>query len=215
MPSFEEQFYLENPTRWQALKRDAALLWWLAKYAVLWLIRGTKSSAENLRREAAARGVEPERLIFADKIPHPNHLARLPLADLALDNFYHGGGVTTVDCLWVGMPMLTLSGPTPQSRNGATLLSVIGQDEMIQDEMIQHRIEDYEAKAFALARDPKRLAALRAKLVNARDGYPLFNSKRLTRHLEMAYESMWRNYLDGKAPAMIEVPRLPEDKDEN
>jgi predicted O-linked N-acetylglucosamine transferase (SPINDLY family) len=172
--------------------------------AVLWLIRGTKSSAGNLRREAAARGVAPDRLIFADKLPHPNHLARLPLADLALDNFYHGGGVTTVDCLWVGLPVLTLTGPTPQSRNGATLLSAIGQEEMI-----QHRIEDYEAMAFALAEDRGRLARLRAKLVNERDHHPLFNSKRLTQHLELAYELMWQNHQAGLPPRMIKVPRLP------
>ena len=114
--------------------------------AVLWLVRGTNSSADNLRREASARGVAPERLIFADKVLHPVHLARLANADLALDNYYHGGGVTTVDCLWMGLPVLTLAGPTPQSRNGATLLSAIGREDMI-----QHRIEDYEAMAFDLA----------------------------------------------------------------
>ncbi|MBT4044704.1 MAG: tetratricopeptide repeat protein, partial [Rhodospirillaceae bacterium] len=166
-------------------------------HAVLWLVRGTNSSADNLRREAASRGVAPERLIFADKIPHPNHLARLALADLALDNFYHGGGVTTVDCLWVGVPMLTLTGPTPQSRNGATLLSAIGQEDMI-----LHRIEDYEATAFALAGDRDRLAAIRTKLVTTRDDHPLFNSKRLTRHLEKGYELMWRNHLSGEKPHM-------------
>jgi predicted O-linked N-acetylglucosamine transferase (SPINDLY family) len=174
--------------------------------AVLWLIRGTKTSSSNLRREAAARGVAPERLIFADKIPHPQHLARLPLADLALDNLYHGGGVTTVDCLWVGVPLLTLTGPTPQSRNGATLLSVIGQEDMI-----QHRIEDYEALAMALANDPDRLARIKARLIATRDDHPLFKSKRLTRHLELAYELMWQKYEAGEPPAMIEVPRLPPD----
>jgi predicted O-linked N-acetylglucosamine transferase (SPINDLY family) len=157
-----------------------------------------------LRREASARGVNPDRLIFADKIPHPEHLARLPFADLALDNFYHGGGVTTVDCLWTGVPVLTLAGPTPQSRNGASLLSAIGQQDMI-----QHRIEDYEAKAFALANDRDSLAKIKAELVAKRDDYPLFNSTRLTRHLEMAYELMWQAYEDGRPPQMIDVPRLP------
>jgi len=172
--------------------------------AVLWLIRGTTSSTDNLRREASARGVDPDRLIFAEKVPHPQHLARLSYADLALDNLYHGGGVTTVDCLWVGVPLLTLAGPTPQSRNGATLLSVIGQEDMI-----QYRIEDYEAKAFALAADRDRLAAIRSNLVASRDDYPLFNSKRLTGHLELAYEMMWQAHEDGKPPQMIDVPRLP------
>jgi len=175
--------------------------------AVLWLIRGTATSTENLRREASARGVNPDRLIFADKVPHPHHLARLSFVDLALDNLYHGGGVTTVDCLWVGVPMLTLAGPTPQSRNGATLLSAIGQDDMI-----EYRIGDYESKAHALATDRDRLAAIRANLMASRDDYPLFNSKRLTRHLETAYEMMWRAHEDGKPPQMIDVPRLPPEE---
>ena len=175
--------------------------------AVLWLIRGTTTSTENLRREASARGVNPDRLIFADKVPHPVHLARLSHADLALDNFYHGGGVTTVDCLWTGVPVLTLAGPTPQSRNGATLLSAIGQEDMI-----QYRIEDYEAKAFALASDRDRLREIKATLATTRDDYPLFNSRRLTRHLETAYELIWQNYQDGKAPQMIDVSRLPEEE---
>ncbi len=175
--------------------------------AVLWLIRGTATSTENLRKEASARGVNPDRLIFADKIPHPEHLARLPFADLALDNFYHGGGVTTVDCLWTGVPVLTLAGPTPQSRNGATLLAAIGQQDLI-----TYRIEEYEATAFAFADDRDSLARVKAELVATRDDHPLFNSKRLTRHLEAAYELMWQAHEDGRPPRMIEVPRLPTDE---
>ena len=174
--------------------------------AVLWLIRGSASSTENLRREAAARGVNPDRLIFADKLSHPEHLARLAHADLALDNYYHGGGVTTVDCLWTGIPVLTLAGPTPQSRNGATLLSAIGQEALI-----QYRIEDYEALAYDLATDRGRVAKIKAELLATRDDYPLFNSKRLTRHLEKAYGLMWQIHEDGEAPRMIDVPPEPRE----
>ncbi|MBT5524657.1 MAG: tetratricopeptide repeat protein [Rhodospirillaceae bacterium] len=173
--------------------------------AVLWLVRGTNSSADNLRREASARGVAPERLIFADKVLHPVHLARLANADLALDNYYHGGGVTTVDCLWMGLPVLTLAGPTPQSRNGATLLSAIGREDMI-----QHRIEDYEAMAFDLAENPTKLANIKAEMTAKRDQYPLFNSKRLTQHLESGYEMMWETYQKGEQPRMIDIPHLPD-----
>ncbi|MDP6567180.1 MAG: tetratricopeptide repeat protein, partial [Alphaproteobacteria bacterium] len=172
--------------------------------AVLWLLQGSSGSIEHLRREAAARGVDPDRLVFAGKVPHPMHLARLRHADLALDNLYHGGGVTTVDCLWVGVPVLSLAGPTPQSRNGASLLSAIGQDGMI-----QYSLADYERLALELARDPTRLAAIKADLQSNRERYPLFDSGRLTRHLETAYRLMWQRHRDGEAPAMIEVPRLP------
>ncbi|MDP6709157.1 MAG: tetratricopeptide repeat protein [Alphaproteobacteria bacterium] len=170
--------------------------------SVYWLRHGTPQSDGNLRREAAARGVDPERLIFAENKSHPKHLARLSLADLALDNFYHGGGVTTVDALWVGLPVLSLAGQTPQSRNGASLLSAIGMAELIAD-----RTEDFEAKARQLLGDPTRLADLRRRLLENRVTHPLFDIARLTRKLEQAYEMMWEVHAAGDSPRMIEVPR--------
>ncbi len=174
--------------------------------SVLWLLAGTPGCVENLRREAAARNVDPDRLVFAPKLTHPEHLARLALADLALDNLYHGGGVTTVDALWTGVPVLTIASQTPQSRNGATLLTAIG----LQD-LIVHGIEDYERLALRLAGDPALRRSLRDRLAANRDTYPLFRPARLTRHLEAGYRLMWRHHVDGHPPAPIEVPRLPDD----
>lgn len=174
--------------------------------SVLWLIAASPTSIANLRREAQARGVDPERLVFAERVPHPVHLARLSHADLALDNFYHGGGVTTVDCLWTGVPLLSLTGPTPQSRNGASLLSAIGMDELI-----AHSLPDYEKLAFTLANDPERLQSLHDELLARRNSYPLFRPERLTRHLERGYELMWERYEAGEPPGVIDVPRLAED----
>ena len=173
--------------------------------AVLWLLGGTASSMTNLRREAQARGVDPARLIFADRAPHPVHLARLSHVDLALDNLYHGGGVTTVDCLWTGVPVLTIAGPTPQSRNGASLLAAIDLNEMVTDSLAS-----YERLAMALAADPARLAAMHDHLLAGRNKHPLFQPKILTRHLERAYELMWERYEAGEAPQMIDVPRIDD-----
>ena len=173
--------------------------------SVLWLLAGTPGCVENLRREAAARNVDPARLVFAPKITHPEHLARLRLADLALDNLYHGGGVTTVDALWTGVPVLSIASQTPQSRNGATLLTAIGMEDLI-----VHGIDDYERLALKIATDPVLRQSLRDRLVANRDTYPLFQPERLTRHLERAYQLMWRNHVDGRPPAMIEVPALPD-----
>lgn len=174
--------------------------------SVLWLVAGTPACIANLQREAAARNVDPSRLVFAPKITHPEHLARLPLADLALDNLYHGGGVTTVDALWTGVPVLSIASQTPQSRNGASLLTAIGLEDLIVDS-----IEGYERLALKLAREPALRQALRTRLAANRDRYPLFRPERLTRHLELGYELMWRNHADGRPPAMIDVPRLPDD----
>jgi len=171
--------------------------------SVLWAMRGTDGTVENLRREAAARGVDPARLVFAGRAVHPAHLARLRLADLALDNLWHGGGVTTVDALWAGLPVLTVTGATPQSRNGASLLGAIGLDDLIAPDLAA-----YERLALALAREPARLAEVRRRLAANRDSEPLFRPKRLTRHLEAGYRLMWQARLDGDLPAVIEVPRL-------
>jgi predicted O-linked N-acetylglucosamine transferase (SPINDLY family) len=172
--------------------------------SVMWFVAGTPTSRDNLRREAEARGIEPERLIFADKVVHGAHLARHRHVDLALDNRYHGGGVTTVDALWMGVPVLTEAGEMPQSRNGATLLSAIGLEELVTESL-----DDYEGLALALAQDPERLAKVKAKLAANRLTHPLFDIPRLTGHLETAYRMMWENYAAGNPPRTFEVPALP------
>lgn len=172
--------------------------------SVLWLLRGTPKSAENLRREAAARGVDPARLVFAEPKRHPQHLARLGLADLALDNLYHGGGVTTLDALWVGVPVLTIKGDTLPARNGTSLLTAIGLEELVTSSL-----EEYDRLALTLAREPARLAELKRRLAENRDRYPLFNVARLARHIERAYDLMWDRFARGLPPEEIEVPPLP------
>ena len=173
--------------------------------AVLWLLKGSPGAVANLRAEAARRGIDPERLVFAEKLPHAQHLARLGLADLALDTLWHGGGVTTADALWAGLPVLSATGDTPQSRNGASLLGAIGLDELIVPDLAT-----YEATAFRLASEPARLAALKARLRANRETEPLFRPERLTRHLEEGYRLIWRNHLEGAPPRTVEVPRLPD-----
>ena len=174
--------------------------------SVLWLLRGTPKSAENLRREAAARGVDPSRLVFAEPKRHPQHLARLPLADLALDNLFHGGGVTTLDALWVGVPVITIAGDTLPSRNGASLLPAVGLADLV-TESLAH----YDRLALSLAREPARLAELKRRLAANRETHPLFDVERLARHLERAYDSMWERFERGLGPAEIEIPPLPAD----
>lgn len=172
--------------------------------SVMWFVRGTPTSRDNLRKEAEARGVAPERLIFGDTVPHGVHLARHRHIDLALDNQIHGGGVTTVDALWMGVPVLTVAGDTPQSRNGASLLNA-----MALPELVTSSLDAYERTAHALAADPERLAALKAKVEANRLSEPLFDTERLTRHLERGYRMMWENHEAGRPPRTMEVPALP------
>ena len=173
--------------------------------SVLWLLEGTPTSTANLRREAQMRGVDPNRLVFAPKLTHPEHLARQKLADLALDNLYLGGGVTTTDALWVGLPVLTIAGDAPPSRNGATVLSAMGMPDLVTGS-----IDEYQRLAYKLATQPEALAAVKARLVANRNTAPLFNATRLTRHLERGYQLMWQNHVAGNPPTTITVPRFDE-----
>lgn len=169
--------------------------------SVLWLGTWHGPVRNNLRREAEARGVSGDRLVFAKIVPHAKHARRIRLADLALDNLHHGGGVTSIDALAAGVPLLTLRGATPQSRLGATLSQAAGFPDLIVDSL-----EAYERTAIALAHDPDRRAALRAKLIEGRSRAPLFDVDRYRRNLEQAYEIMWCRRLDGLEPASFDVP---------
>ena len=172
--------------------------------SVLWMIEGPATAMNNLRAEAKARNVEPARLVFAPKTSLPLHLARLKQADIALDTLYHAGGVTTVDALRIGLPIVVIAGETPNARTGASLVSAIGVPELIAKDLA-----DYERLARALAEDPARRTALRAKLLANRDVEPLFDVERLARHLENAYRTMWRRHREGQPPEGFAVQPLP------
>ena len=172
--------------------------------SVLWCRSGTDRAVENLRRAATAAGVDPARLVFAGHLPHARHLARHRLADLALDTRHHAGGVTTLDALWAGVPVLTIAGATQPSRTGASILTAAGLPALI-----VASLADYEAEALRLATDPTALLSLRAKLEATRETCALFDQPRLARHLESAYMTMWRRHADGLPPESFHVTPLP------
>ncbi|CAD5949363.1 TIGR03032 family protein [Planktothrix agardhii] len=152
--------------------------------SVLWLSEPTTEEViNNLHKKAAASGIAPERLIFVPKIPHPEYLARLQLADLALDTWIYSGGSTTVAALWAGVPVLTKPGLTNASRMGASICASGGLPEMI-----ANSVEEYEQKAIDWATHPQELQQLRQRL-KARDA-PLFNISGFVSHLEEAFRQM-------------------------
>ena len=169
--------------------------------SVLWLGSWMLVTATNLRSEAVKAGIDPHRLIFAAIDTRERHLARLALADLALDTYHHGGGVTTIDALVAGVPTLSAAGDTPSSRMGATLLSAVGLPELIVDDLAS-----YERCAVDLANNRDKLGALKAKLAASLETSPLFNVQRYTRHIEHSFEAIWQRHRAGKAPANIDIP---------
>jgi protein O-GlcNAc transferase len=164
--------------------------------SVLWLAETNSTATQNLRREAKARGISPERLIFAPKMPlAADHLARHRQADLFLDTLPYNAHTTASDALWAGLPVLTYLGETFAGRVAASLLKAIGVPELITTSL-----EDYEALALRLARDPALLGTIKDKLLRNRDTSPLFDTARFTRHLEAAYSTMWHRYQSGGEP---------------
>ena len=147
--------------------------------SVFWLLADNPAVIENLRREAEARGIDPNRLIFAERMPVGEHLARQTCADLFLDTFNYNAHTTTSDALWAGLPVVTKLGESFAARVSGGLLQAVGLPELVTDSE-----QSYEDLAFALATDRERLRAIKAKLAANRSTQPLFDTERFTRSFE-------------------------------
>ena len=169
--------------------------------SVLWLSENNPAATINLRREAARRGVDAQRLVFALKLPLlADHLARQRAADLFIDTLPFNAHTTASDALWAGLPVLTCAGESFASRVASSLLSAIELPELITTTQ-----EAYEALAVSLALNPERLQAIRQKLARHRLSTALFDTPRFTRHLEDAYTQMLERYHADLPPAHIYV----------
>ncbi len=171
--------------------------------SVLWLFVDNGAASDNLRAQAARRGVAPERLVFAAKTDLADHLARHRLADLFLDTLPYNAHTTASDALWAGLPVLTRVGETFAGRVAASLLNAVGLPELMTTSQA-----DYEALAIALAHDPDRLSAIKQKLARNRVSSPLFDAARYARHLERAYEAVHERHHAGLPPDHIAVEAL-------
>ncbi|MDO9404420.1 MAG: tetratricopeptide repeat protein [Polaromonas sp.] len=168
--------------------------------SVLWLLKGNAEAAEALKARAQARGVEPGRIVWADRVPLADHLARHAHADLCLDTFHYNAHTTCSDALWAGLPVLTLEGQTFASRVCASLLRAVGLPELVASSEAQ-----YEAVALALAWSPRQLAGIRERLRVNRTAMPLFDTPRYARNIEAAFEAMCERYRQGLPPDHIVV----------
>jgi len=169
--------------------------------SVLWLLDCGEAARRNLQRETAGRGIAPERLFFAPRLPRAEHLARHACADLFLDTFYCGAHTTASDALWAGLPVLTCAGETMAARLGASIVRAAGLPELVAADR-----GAYEATAFRLATQPGELAALRERLARNRTTCALFDTARRVRELDRAFEMMWQRHLAGLPPESFTVP---------
>jgi predicted O-linked N-acetylglucosamine transferase (SPINDLY family) len=169
--------------------------------SVLWLYESNVTASSNLRKEAATRGINAERLIFAKRMQLPDHLARHRLADLFLDTLPCNAHTTASDALWAGLPVLTRLGETFAGRVAASLLNAIHLPELITTTS-----DDYEQRAIDLAIHPEKLTAIKRKIAENRLTTPLFDTKLFTKHLEAAYIAMYDRHQAGLAPGHIVIP---------
>lgn len=167
---------------------------------VLWLLDAGPSVASNLRAEARARGIDPDRLVTAPRLDHEAHLARLQLADVLLDTWPCGAHTTASDALRAGVPLVTSPGRSFASRVGASVLHAAGLPELIAD-----TLDDYGALAVALGLDAARLAATKQRLATLRPTCPLFDTDLFRRHLEAAYAGIWRRFAAGQPLTSFDV----------
>jgi len=163
--------------------------------SVLWLLTSTPASQDRLRAFAAQNGIAAERLVFADKMAHADHLARYSLADLFLDTTPYGAHTTASDALWMGVPVLTMSGRSFASRVCGSLVRAAGTPELVCD-----TAEAFVERAVALGKDRDTLHEYRDRLLANRDSCRLFDTPALVQDLEGLYLQMWSDLESGQLP---------------
>jgi predicted O-linked N-acetylglucosamine transferase (SPINDLY family) len=171
--------------------------------SVLWLLEGHPKFQENIRREAEARGVAGDRIIFAPIAGNEKHLARLRLADLFLDTLPCNAHTTASDALWAGLPLITCRGRAFSGRVAASLLGAVGLSELVTE-----NLDAYEALAVRLAGDAVLLRQMRDTLAGNRLTTPLFDTDAYRRHLEAAYRTMVEMHESGLPPRSFTVARI-------
>jgi predicted O-linked N-acetylglucosamine transferase (SPINDLY family) len=169
--------------------------------AVLWLKDDNRWATAALNKSAQAAGIDSARIVFGKRLPLAAHLARLTLADLALDCAPYGSHTTASDALWAGVPQIACLGKTFAARVSASLVTAIGLPELI-----VRSLEEYRDLAVRLANDRDALKQMRARLAANRLTTPLFDSRQFVRHLEAGYEAMWQRAIRGLPPDHIDVP---------
>jgi predicted O-linked N-acetylglucosamine transferase (SPINDLY family) len=183
LASFNAPYKLDPETfdSWATILRSAP-------DAVLWLYDGGEPKfSTNLRSEAKARGVDPNRLFFAGKIPYPKHLQRYALADLFLDSFVYNGGATTIDALRMGLPVLTLPGNGPLARMGGSIVHAAGLGDQVAISP-----EAYVNRAVEVANSREAAAEWRRRVLAARQA-PLFDLREWTRDYGKGLLAIWSN----------------------
>lgn len=164
-------------------------------HAVLWLKQTNGQLHDNVLREAAARGVDAHRIVFAPNVAYEDHFSRLALADVFVDTWPYNAHTTAADALWAGLPVVTLHGNAYASRVAASLLNAAGIGELAFAD-----VQGYTRAILALAGEPQLAAQYKQLLQGSRMSLPVFDSERYTRGYEALLARMWQRWRAGLAP---------------
>jgi len=145
--------------------------------------------AQGIARRLEQAGVASRRMQFIGRQPWSAYVQTYSKIDIALDPFPYAGGITTLDGLWMGVPVVTLSGDTAVGRGGRSILSNLGLPELI-----AYDHEQYVQIAISLARDLDRINALRRDMRARMLASPLMDAAQFAHDVETAYRSMWHNW---------------------
>jgi predicted O-linked N-acetylglucosamine transferase (SPINDLY family) len=172
--------------------------------AILRRVSGSRlilHAPEGSHREAVtgkllAEQINPQRVQLVARTSGSNYFALYRSIDIALDPFPYPGGTTSCDALWMGVPVVTLSGQSAISRAGVSILSNVGLPDLV-----ARTPSEYLQLAIELASDLPRLAGLRGALREQMHHSPLMDAKRFARDIEEAYRRMWTERLLGAGRA--------------
>jgi len=151
------------------------------------------SARQRIGERFARHGVSTERLEFVDLLPRDEYFRTYRRIDVALDPFPYGGGTTTCDALWMGVPVVSLAGRTAVGRGGLSILSNLALQDLVTSD-----VDRYVQIAAALAADRARLGQLRATLRERMQRSPLMDAPRFARAVEAAYRTAWRRWCEGQ-----------------
>jgi len=166
--------------------------------SVIFLHAENMTVRKNLLTEFAAREIQECRVIFAERLPRDEYLARYRVADLFLDTSPYNAGTTASDALWAGLPVMTFLGQTFSAKMGGSILNAIGLPELVASSQ-----DEYEALAIDLGRHPNKILEIKNKLAENLLTMPLFDTKLFTQNLELAFIKAYKRFQDGLPPDHI------------
>jgi len=169
--------------------------------SVLWLLRFPPQGEDNVRRHAAAHGVDPSRIIFTDVAQKEEHIKRSRLADIFLDTPRCNAHTTGCDVLWAGCPLVTLPGERMASRVAASLVVAAG----FGSELVANNHKEYEEIAVSLGLDHAKRANLVKRLKAARSTCPLFDTRQWVNDFERLLLRMWDMHCRGEPPHTFQL----------